>query len=63
MEILITGFESTEKTTNASGILVSSLIENFPKELSDLVANIELRIIGESTHTFKEDLTRLLKSI
>lgn len=63
MKILITGFESTKKATNASGILVSSLIENFPKELPDLAANIELRIIGDSTHTVKEELTGLLKSI
>jgi len=56
LKILITGFESKEKTTNASDILVSSLIDELPISLKSFTENLEFKIISDSTHTVKEEL-------
>ena len=56
MKILITGFESKENVTNASNILVSSLIDDLPDSLKPLSEKLEFKIISDSTHTVKEEL-------
>lgn len=56
MKILITGFDSKEKTTNASDILVSSLIGELPISLKSHTEKLEFRIINDNTHAAKEEL-------
>ncbi|MCI0505621.1 MAG: hypothetical protein L0Z73_05870 [Gammaproteobacteria bacterium] len=63
MKILVTGFKSREGSSNASEILVSSLMNELPGSIYDYSKNIEFRIVGDSTDTIKEELTGLLKII
>ena len=56
MKILFTGFRSNKNTTNASDILVSSFINELPIGLKPISEKLEFKIIGDNTHTVKDEL-------
>ena len=60
MKVLITGFRSEENKSNASDILVTSMINEVPKGMGELACEVILRVVGDDSHTLKSELTDLL---
>lgn len=63
MTILVTGFASSENGSNASDIVVSSLINDLPVSLKTAKSKLHFRLIDASTHSLKSKLDALLREI
>ena len=63
MKVLITGFRSNNDTSNASEILVNSMIADLPEQLAAQPCRLTLKILGDDTHTLKSELIGLLNDI
>lgn len=63
MKILITGFKSRQDKTNASDILVSSLIDALPASLESLSNNIDFAIVTDDAFALKNELEKLILKI
>jgi len=61
LKFLITGFESREDKSNASDILVTSLINDMPEGLKALPCEIVLKVVGDDTHTLKPEILQLFE--
>lgn len=60
MKVLITGFKSEEKKSNASDILVTSMKNELPEGMEELPCEVVLRVVGDDTHSLKSELVDLL---
>ena len=63
MTILITGFASSENASNASDVVVSSLISDLPASLKIIQSVLHFRIIDANTHNLKSKINELLRAI
>lgn len=62
MPILVTGFVSTAEVSNASGILIDSLMQDLPRALHPLRDEIELHVLEVNGETLKAQLEALLRT-
>ena len=60
MKVLVTGFESREEKSNASDILVSSLIDDSSKAISTLPCEVKFHVLKDDTHSLKDEIYGLL---
>ncbi len=63
MSVLITGFEARKGMTNASEVLLNSLIDEYPDAIDAYRDKLHFKIVGDNTHRIKDELTQLLKDI
>jgi len=63
MKVLITGFEPNDNTVNASELVVKSLKDNPPKEISQYVDSIHFEILPGNTNLLENVLYKLLHEL
>lgn len=63
MSVLITGFKAKNGMINASENLLQSLIDQYPAALTPWQEEVYLKIVGDSTHTIKDELIQLLNDV
>ena len=63
MKVLITGFKPNDNTVNASELVVESLSNNPPKEISPYIDSINFEILPGDTNILGNVLSELLQTL
>ena len=62
-KVLITGFEPNDDTVNASELVVASLNENPPKEISRYLDSINFKILLGDTNSLEKAIDESLQTL